>query len=69
VLELSDTNTLLIREDTLSLVDAVTLLAMETWTPSAANGSSAQVVTDASGAAVYVHQFTCAGATLWIEMD
>jgi hypothetical protein len=48
----------------------VTLLATETWTPSAANGSNGQVVTDASGATVYAHQFTSnsggALATLWV---
>jgi VCBS repeat-containing protein len=71
VLELSETKTLLIRGDKSSLADTVTLLATETWTPSAANGSSGQVVTDASGATVYAHQFTSnvggALATLWVE--
>jgi hypothetical protein len=71
VLELSETKTLLIRGDKLSLLDAVTLLATETWTPSPANGSSGQVLTDASGATLYAHQFTSnsggALATLWVE--
>jgi VCBS repeat-containing protein len=71
VLELSETKTLLIRGDKSSLVDTVTLLATETWTPSAANGSSGQVVTDASGATLYAHQFTSnsggALTTLWVE--
>lgn len=67
VLELSDTKTLLIRGDKQGAVDTVTLLAGETWTPSAGNGSTGQAFTDAFGATVYAHQYTNSSAKLWIE--